>query len=106
MEAERHTEIKLTESLAMDPAASVCGLYFAHPSATSFAVGKITENQVCNQEQSRQHYYRNLSRLLVTLNIVTKLASYNMMITRGGALLLMGQLYVRSSHTFFPSDII
>jgi len=40
---------ELTESLAMNPAASVSGLYFAHPQATYFAVGKIAEDQVyCN----------------------------------------------------------
>ena len=31
----------LTESLAMMPAASVSGFYFAHPEATYFNVGKI-----------------------------------------------------------------
>jgi 5-methyltetrahydrofolate--homocysteine methyltransferase len=38
--------IELTESLAMLPAASVCGLYFAHPQAKYFAVGKIDKDQV------------------------------------------------------------
>lgn len=38
--------IKLTESLAMDPAASVSGLYFSHPKASYFATGKITKEQV------------------------------------------------------------
>ena len=40
--------IRLTESLAMDPAASVSGLYFAHPKSAYFATGKITKEQVCN----------------------------------------------------------
>ena len=40
--------IRLTESLAMDPAASVSGLYFAHPKSVYFATGKITKEQVCN----------------------------------------------------------
>ncbi len=38
--------ITLTESLAMDPAASVSGLYFAHPKSTYFATGKIQKDQV------------------------------------------------------------
>jgi 5-methyltetrahydrofolate--homocysteine methyltransferase len=46
MDAEKHTGIALTESLAMTPAASVSGLYFAHPSSFYFAVGKITKEQV------------------------------------------------------------
>ena len=36
----------LTESFAMYPAASVSGLYFAHPEARYFAVGKIGRDQV------------------------------------------------------------
>ena len=41
-------EIELTESCAMDPAASVCGLYFAHPEARYFSVGKIGRDQVAD----------------------------------------------------------
>jgi 5-methyltetrahydrofolate--homocysteine methyltransferase len=36
----------LTESLAMTPAASVCGFYLAHPQAAYFNVGKIGEDQL------------------------------------------------------------
>ena len=36
----------LTESYAMTPAASVSGLYFAHPEARYFAVDRITKEQV------------------------------------------------------------
>jgi len=36
----------LTESYAMTPAASVSGLYFAHPDARYFAVDRITKEQV------------------------------------------------------------
>jgi 5-methyltetrahydrofolate--homocysteine methyltransferase len=38
--------IELTESYAMTPAASVSGLYFAHPDARYFTVGKIDRDQV------------------------------------------------------------
>lgn len=38
--------MSLTESLAMYPAASVCGYYFAHPEAQYFAVGKVGADQV------------------------------------------------------------
>lgn len=38
--------IELTESLAMYPAASVCGWYFAHPESKYFGVGKITKEQL------------------------------------------------------------
>merc|ERR1712117_524295 len=46
MGAEAKTGIALTESLAMTPAASVCGLYFAHPEAKYFAVGKVARDQI------------------------------------------------------------
>jgi 5-methyltetrahydrofolate--homocysteine methyltransferase len=38
--------IALTESFAMYPAASVCGLYFAHPESRYFAVSSIGKDQV------------------------------------------------------------
>ncbi len=40
------TGITLTESFAMFPAASVCGLYFAHPESHYFAVSSIGKDQV------------------------------------------------------------
>jgi 5-methyltetrahydrofolate--homocysteine methyltransferase len=43
---ESSTGIHLTESLAMYPAASVCGWYFAHPESKYFGVGKISEDQL------------------------------------------------------------
>jgi 5-methyltetrahydrofolate--homocysteine methyltransferase len=39
--------ITLTESLAMNPAASVSGAYFAAPGSAYFSVGKICKDQVC-----------------------------------------------------------
>eukprot|EP00795_Rhopilema_esculentum_P002582 gene2582-775_t len=46
MEIEHNTGIELTESLAMKPAASVSGLYFAHPKSHYFSTGKICKDQV------------------------------------------------------------
>jgi 5-methyltetrahydrofolate--homocysteine methyltransferase len=46
LEVEEATGMRLTESFAMTPAASVSGLYFAHPQATYFAVDLITRDQV------------------------------------------------------------
>ncbi len=42
------TGITLTESLAMYPAASICGWYFSHPQSQYFGVGKIKPDQVEN----------------------------------------------------------
>ena len=44
--AEQATGITLTEHFAMYPAASVSGLYFAHPEARYFSVDRITRDQV------------------------------------------------------------
>lgn len=51
LEATPRTGIRLTENLAMEPAASVCGWYFSHPQARYFAVDRITREQV-------EHYAR------------------------------------------------
>jgi len=50
LSAEQHTGITLTESFAMWPAASVSGLYFAHPDARYFAIGKIGKDQVLDYQ--------------------------------------------------------
>jgi len=46
LDATTHTGITLTESLAMNPASSVSGLYFAAPESRYFAVGKIGRDQI------------------------------------------------------------
>ena len=43
---EEATGIHLTESLAMYPAASVCGWYFSHPQSQYFGVGKYKETSL------------------------------------------------------------
>jgi len=46
MKIEETTGITLTESMAMHPAASVSGYYFAHPDAKYFGLNKINHEQV------------------------------------------------------------
>ncbi|MCZ8131864.1 MAG: methionine synthase [Steroidobacteraceae bacterium] len=46
LDAERNTDIRLTESYAMFPTAAVSGWYFAHPEARYFAVGQLGLDQV------------------------------------------------------------
>ncbi|WP_437724336.1 methionine synthase [Sorangium sp. So ce861] len=46
LEVEKNTGIQLTESFAMWPGSSVSGLYFAHPQARYFSLGKIDRDQV------------------------------------------------------------
>ncbi|WP_256354244.1 methionine synthase [Variovorax sp. dw_308] len=56
--------MRVTESLAMLPAASVSGFYLAHPDATYFNVGKIGHDQLVDQAQRRQASEADLERLL------------------------------------------
>ncbi|HET9904011.1 MAG TPA: methionine synthase [Xanthobacteraceae bacterium] len=44
--SEAQIGVRLTESFAMWPGASVCGLYFSHPQSHYFGVGKIERDQV------------------------------------------------------------
>jgi len=46
LQVEKTIGIQLTESYAMYPAASVSGLYFSHPQAKYFSVGKLNEDQI------------------------------------------------------------
>jgi 5-methyltetrahydrofolate--homocysteine methyltransferase len=46
LDGEREIGVKLTESFAMWPGASVCGLYFSHPESHYFGVGRIERDQV------------------------------------------------------------
>jgi 5-methyltetrahydrofolate--homocysteine methyltransferase len=54
LDVEANTGIKLTESCAMWPGASVSGLYFSHPESKYFGVGKLGRDQVVDY-QARKH---------------------------------------------------
>ncbi|HEX7880415.1 MAG TPA: vitamin B12 dependent-methionine synthase activation domain-containing protein, partial [Candidatus Eisenbacteria bacterium] len=48
LDAEVATGITLTESLAMSPASSVSGFYYAHPASRYFAVGPVADDQLAD----------------------------------------------------------
>ncbi len=54
--------ISLTESLAMNPAASVSGWYFAHPESKYFGVGKVTEEQIIDLSRRKNTNFRNIEK--------------------------------------------
>ncbi len=54
----------ITESLAMTPAASVCGFYIGHPDSCYFNVGKIGDDQVTDSAQRQGKTARELQRRL------------------------------------------
>ncbi len=53
LQVEETIGVKLTESMAMWPAASVSGYYFAHPQSKYFGLGKIKEDQVVDYAKRR-----------------------------------------------------
>jgi 5-methyltetrahydrofolate--homocysteine methyltransferase len=53
LNAEKNAGIKLTESFAMHPGASVSGLYFSHPDAKYFGVGQIGRDQLVDYATRR-----------------------------------------------------
>ena len=53
LNATENIGVSLTESLAMYPAASVSGLYFSHPQAKYFGVGKIQKDQITSLVQRK-----------------------------------------------------
>jgi 5-methyltetrahydrofolate--homocysteine methyltransferase len=67
LDAEKNTGIKLTESMAMYPAASVSGLYFSHPEARYFTVGKIGKDQVLDYHKRKGMSIEEMERWLSTI---------------------------------------
>ncbi len=53
LEVQKRAGITLTESFAMLPAASVSGLYFSHPEARYFTVGKVGRDQVRDYQRRK-----------------------------------------------------
>jgi 5-methyltetrahydrofolate--homocysteine methyltransferase len=64
LRVEERIGIRLTETYAMLPASSVCGLYFAHPEARYFAVGKIGRDQAADYSTRKGMELREVERWL------------------------------------------
>ena len=64
LNAEQHTGISLTESLAMYPASSVCGWYFAHPQSQYFGLGKIQQDQVVDYAKRKNQPLEYITKWL------------------------------------------
>jgi 5-methyltetrahydrofolate--homocysteine methyltransferase len=64
LDAERVAGIKLTEHFAMHPAASVSGLYFAHPQSRYFAVDRLTRDQVEDYARRKRMSITEIERWL------------------------------------------
>ena len=64
LDAERNTGIQLTENYAMLPAASVSGLYFSHPAADYFSIGKIGRDQLEDYGRRKAMDFEEVERWL------------------------------------------
>ena len=64
LDAASRTGITLTENFAMTPAASVCGLYFAHPESSYFSVGKIMDDQVADYARRKNMPLKKMEKWL------------------------------------------
>ena len=64
LKVEEKIGVKLTESLAMWPAASVSGYYFAHPNSKYFGLGKIDKDQVKDYSKRRKIGFKEASKWL------------------------------------------
>ena len=60
----RAAGIDLTDHAAMTPAASVSGLYFAHPAARYFSVGRIGEDQILDYARRKGQSVEDVERWL------------------------------------------
>ena len=64
MNVESEIGVELTSSLAMLPAASVSGLYFAGRASQYFAVGKITKEQITDHASRKGRPVEDMERWL------------------------------------------
>jgi 5-methyltetrahydrofolate--homocysteine methyltransferase len=67
LDVENKIGVKLTESLAMWPASSVSGYYFANPEARYFGLGKIKEDQVADFSSRKGIPLEDATRWLATI---------------------------------------
>lgn len=64
LKVKENIGVSLTGSYMMEPAASVCGFYFAHPESKYFTVGKVGESQIVDYAQRKNIPKRDAEKLL------------------------------------------
>ncbi|WP_443090292.1 methionine synthase [Basfia succiniciproducens] len=64
LEVEQRIGMKLTESYAMWPAASVCGWYFSHPASEYFTLGRIDKDQAADYAKRKGWSEREMRKWL------------------------------------------
>ena len=69
LDVKENIGIGLTESLAMTPAASVSGWYFAHPESKYFGVGKVTEEQIKDLAERKNTNFQDIEKWYTSIII-------------------------------------
>ena len=64
LEAKKNIGVSLTESYAMNPAATVSGLYFSHPESHYFSVGKVSQSQIADLAERKRVDQAQITKLL------------------------------------------
>lgn len=64
LQAEKNIDVHLTENFLMEPAASVSGLYFAHPFTRYFDVNKLGKDQVLNYAKRKQSDLQLIEKMI------------------------------------------
>ena len=64
LEIEKNINVQLTESMAMTPASTVSGYYFAHPQSKYFGLGKINQEQLTDYAQRRNITHEEATKWL------------------------------------------
>ena len=77
LNAQEAIGLRLTESWAMYPGSSVSGLYFAHPDATYFGVGRIMPDQVQDYAERKQLSLEETEQLLAPILAYEPTHSYS-----------------------------
>ncbi|NBS30553.1 MAG: hypothetical protein EBS76_08570 [Actinobacteria bacterium] len=77
LNAQKAIGLQLTESWAMYPGSSVSGLYFAHPDATYFGVGRVTPDQVRDYAERKQLSLEQTEQLLAPILAYEPTRSYS-----------------------------
>ena len=67
LDGERQIGVRLTESFAMWPGASVCGFYFSHPESYYFGVGRIERDQVEDYAKRKKWTFEQAEKWLAPI---------------------------------------
>ena len=77
LNAENEIGLRLTESWAMHPGSSVSGLYFAHPEARYFGVGRVMPDQVRDYAERKSLSVEQAEQLLAPILAYDPVRSYS-----------------------------